>query len=876
MSRLTEWWRRLAAIVRPGRWDREFDAEREAHLQMAADDLERQGLNKDAARRAARLAFGGQDAAIELQRDARGWPLLDTLRRDFLYACRGLRRDAGLAISAILILGIGIGANTAVFSLVRPVLLKPLPFERTSELVWIANAGQGDGLSGQTFQVDAYESMAREAKSFQDWTAYFAFSDFGTNTLVEHGNAERVFITDVAPRFFELLGVRPAVGRLFDAQEYAPNSPRVVLIGHDYWLKRFGGRPEIVGTYVTINDRPRLVAGVLPASFDFASVFAPGTRVDFFAPAILNDMRQWGNTLSVVARLAPGATIERARAELDVLRPLVRSANARVFPFGTSLTPLQERVSGPMRRPLFILWGAVGLVLLIVCANVSNLLLARSTARSKEFAVRLALGASRRRIFQQLALEGVVLASLGAAIGVPLAYGLTQWIKQGTTLAIPLLHHAQVDLATLGITAALSLSTALVFSILPALRLSRVHPQSALVAQSRGTTAGRQHVWVRSSLVVAEVALATVLLIGAGLLGRSLLRLLDADLGFRPTEAIVVTLKIDDSKPNVTLLLADVVRRIAAIPGVTAAGLTDALPLARNRSWNARVPGQVYSVNRRPPDAFVYIVGPGYLPAMGMSLIAGRDFATTDTDGSPRAVIVSQSLARTVYPDQDPIGRPLQVRQGAPSTIVGVVADVRQSSLDEPIAPQMYLPFAQGEGLAPDLIVRSSIDAGALVPSIRRELAAIDPTLLATDVKPLADLVDRSVSPRRFLVSLLGGFSLFALLLSSLGIYGVVSYGVSERVQEIGVRMALGATAGTVQRQVLGGTLRIALLGLAIGLAGAAALSRLIGALLFETSPTDLGTFGWTALTLLAVAMVSGYLPARRASRIAPMRALRT
>jgi predicted permease len=874
VSRPAEWWRRLAALIRARRWDREFDEEREAHLQLAADDLERQGLSREAARRAARVAFGGRDAAAEQQRDARGWPSLDTFRRDFVYACRGLTRDAGLATAAILILAIGIGANTAVFSLVRPILLKPLPFDRAGELVWVRNTGNG-GLSGATFQVATYEALARESKSFSDWTAYFAFSGFGNNTLLEGGSAERVFVGNVTPRFFELLGVQPAAGRLFTADEYLRNARPAVLLDHGYWQRRFGGRREIVGTYLTINDQPRLVAGVLPASFDFPSVFAPGTRVDFFTPAVLDEMRDWGNTLAVIARLAPGATIDSARAELDVIGPALRRADPQLFPYGIRLIALQEHVSGSMRRPLLVLWGAVGLVLLIVCANVSNLLLARSTSRAKEFAVRLALGAGRRRIFQQLVLEGVLLAGLGAALGIPLAFALTEWVKRGSTLAIPLLHHASVDLSTLAATAALSLATAVAFSVLPAVRLSRVNPQSALIDQSRGTTAARRHVWIRSSLVIAEVALATVLLIGAGLLGRSLLQLLDADLGFRPEQSTVLTLRVGDDRPNAPLLLAEAVRRITAVPGVTAAGLTDALPLDRNRSWGVRAPAQTYSINRPPPVAFVYVAGPGYIPAMGMSLVAGRDLRDTDTETAPRVVIVSQSLARILYPGQDPLGRPALIRQGAPHTIVGVVADVRQSQLDEASATQIYISYLQGSGFPQDLVVRSPIDPAALVPSIRRELAALDQTLLVTDVKPVAGLVERSVSPRRFLVSLLGGFSLFALLLSSLGIYGVVSYSVNERRQEIGVRMALGATAGAVRRQVMASTIRIAIAGLILGLAGALAVSRVIGALLYNTSPTDVATFGWASLVLLGVAIIAGYLPARRASRIAPMLALR-
>jgi putative ABC transport system permease protein len=797
---------------------------------------------------------------------------IEQIARDFRYACRSLRRDAGLAAAAIVILAIGICANTAVFSLIRPVLLEPLPFDRPEQLAWISNTGT-TGLSGATFQVDTFEGLRKATSSFTDWASYFAFSDYGNNTLVDHGNAERVAVMETGPNFFQLLGIRPALGRLFTSQEALPNGGQVVLVSHDYWQRRFGARPEVVGSYVTINDQPTLVAGVLPASFDFPSVFAPGTRADLFTPAIFDELRHEGNTLALIARLAPGATIAGANAELDVVRRALGRSNPSLYPFGTRVSSLQDHVSGTMRRPLYVLWGAVALVLLIVCANVSNLLLARSTTRTKEFAVRLALGASRRRIFQQLALEGMVLALLGAAIGVPLAYALTESIKQGVTLAVPLLHRATVDPVALAVTALISLGTALIFSVLPALRLARIDPQAALVDQTRGTTAGRRHTWVRTALVVSEIAMASVLLIGAGLLARSLLHLLDANLGFRPGQASVMTLNVTSDRPDLTTRLTEAARRIRAVPGVTAAGLTDALPLDRNRSWGLAVPGQIYRPGERPLG-FVYIVSPGYLDAMGMSLQAGRNLADTDSADRPPVVVLSQSLARQLYPGQDPVGRPVQIFGGPPHTIVGIVADVRQSRLDVSSAPQMYLPFAQGGGRPSDLVVRSTASIASLVPSVRRELAGLDPTLLVTDVRPVSDLVDRSASPRRLLASLLGGFSLFALLLASLGIYGVVSYDVSQRTQEIGVRMALGATGSDVRRHVLSGTMRIALLGTSIGLVGAFGLSRLIGSLLFDTSPADPVTFGSTAALLLGVAAVAGFLPALRASRIAPMRAI--
>jgi putative ABC transport system permease protein len=873
VSRLRELLHRAIATLTGRRYDREFDDERAAHLALAAADFERRGMSSDAARRAARLAFGGSDMALELHRDARGLPRLENLVKDLSYAIRGLRRDAGLTAAVVLILGLGIGANTAVFSLIRPILLKPLPFERADELVWIANAGTS-GLSGATFQVDTFEGLSRTSRSIRDWTAYFAFYGFGNNTLTGQGNPERVFTVDVGPRFFEVLGIQPEMGRLFTQDELAPNGRRVILISHGYWRRRFGSNPSVVGTYLNINDRPTLVAGVLPASFDFASTFAPGTRVDAFTPAILDDMRPWGNTLAVIGRLAPGATVDRARAELGVAAAALRQAKPELYSFGTRVTPLHQQLSGSMRRPLLILWGAVGLVLLIACANVSSLLLSRSLTRTKEFAVRLALGAGRGRILQQLMLEGLLLAACGAGLGVPIAYALTAQLKASVRLAIPLLHHARVDGVALAVTAGLSVATALAFSVLPATRLARANPQRALVDQQRGTTGDRRHARLRSWLVAGEVAMACMLLIGTGLLGRSLLRLLTSNLGFRPSQAHVMTLKLDDAGPNAGVRLEDALRKVRETPGVVAAGLTDALPLDRNRSWRVTVPGKVYKEGEAP-SPFVYVVGSGYVSAMGMSLTAGRDFRDDDVAGRPRVVIVSQTLARALYPGQDPLGRPVQIRRGDPNTIIGVVADTKQTRLEEGSVPQMYVPYAQGFGLATSLVVRSSIDAGVLVPAIRQALASVSGNLV-TDVRPLDDLVDRSASPRRLLASLIASFSLFALLLSSLGIYGLVAYGVTQRTQEIGVRMALGATAGDVRRNVLGGSLRLAAVGVVLGLLGSFVLSRSMEGMLFETSPTDLSTFLWTAAVMLAVGAAAGYLPAARASRIAPVTALRT
>jgi predicted permease len=799
--------------------------------------------------------------------------MLELLRYDVRLAIRSLRREPAHSLVAVLILAIGIGANTAVFSVVNPLLLKPLPFPAADRLVWIENTG-GAGLSEQTYRVAAYEELARQSRSFDAMSGYFAFFGYMSYTLTGTGVPERLSGVPVAPGFLEILGVAPVLGRGFSRDEFTAGDPGAVLLSDGLWRRRFGADPAIVGRTVTINGAPAVVAGVLPASFDFSSTFTPGIRVDLLVPARLDLIRHWGNTLSIIGRLKPGVSLAQAQAELGAIVPPIEKLQN--YKFGTAVVDLKSRVSGAMRRALVVLWAAVGLVLLIVCANLSNLLLARTAARSKEFAVRMALGASRGRIVSQLLAEGVLLAGCGAVVGIPLAFLLTGMLKSSAALAIPLLHQVHVDGAALAVTAVTAIVSGLAFGAIPALRVAASPPQDALKAQGRGTTDGRQHGRVRSALVVSEVALATVLLVGAGLLLKSFVHILDVDLGFQPTRAIGLRLEAaaqnDDGARR--RRFADVARRVREVPGVEGAGLTDALPLDRNRTWGIAVPGRTYK-NDQSPDAFVYIVGPGYLQAMGIAIRNGRDFNDHDVPGAAATVpiLVNETLARTLYPDQDPVGRSAATGDTA-LTIVGVVADVRQMRVDEGASPQMYLPF-EGDGGPSELIVRSTLPPSTLATSLRSVIHATDASVEVTEVRELTELVDRAVSPRRFLLTLLAGFSGIGLLLASLGIYGVISYGVAQRRQEIGVRMALGATAGRVQSQVMRETLRLVFGGLGAGLLAALALARLIATLLYDTSPVDPVAFGVTALLLVAVAALAGYLPALRASRVEPMAALR-
>jgi predicted permease len=809
--------------------------------------------------------------------------VLDAILRDARYAWRSLRRDPGFALIAVVILALGIGANTAVFSVINPLLLRPMPFPDADRLVWIEPDENEGGMSGATYPVAVFEELRRQTRSFDRLSAYFAFFGYDAFKLTGAGHGERLVGVPVAPGFFELLGVQPALGRLFTRQESAPGGPRAVLLTHALWERRFAGDPSIVGRVLTINNEPVTVVGVLPRDFHFSSVFTPGVRVDLFAPADLEQMRPWGNTLAVVGRLKGDVSLDAARAEIAALMPRLNQTHdwgrrsARIL-------GLKQHVSGHLRQSLLVLWAAVGFVLLIVCANLSNLLLARTAGRSKEIAVRMALGAGRGRVATLVLTEGVLLSLAGAALGIPLAILVTSYLAADATSSLPLLSHVRVDGAALAATTLVAIVTGLAFGAIPALRVASRDLHESLKEQSRGSTDGRRQGWLRSALVVGEVALACILLTGAGLLLRSFVALLDVDLGFRPAHAMALHIdptlddlpKIDQQTADARrqALLAEVTHRVAAVPGVEAAGLTDALPLDRNRNWNISRPGQEYR-HKPSADAFVYIVGPGYVGAMGIPILEGRDFNDHDTGSGAPVGLINQTLARYLYPGRSAIGQLAVSGGNEPFTIVGVVADVRQSSVEEGGTRQMYFPLTQQGSGSLDLVVRSTLPAASLVSGLRATVSALDPTLITSDARPVEDLVERAISPRKFLLTLLGAFSMLALVLACLGIYGVVSYAVSQRGQEIGVRMALGATGRDVRRQVLGSTMRLGAIGVVLGLIGSFAVARAIAALLYGTSPGDPLTFAATAALLVLVVAAGGYVPALRASRIEPMSALR-
>ncbi len=804
---------------------------------------------------------------------------MESLLQDLRYTFRTLRREAGFTTFAILIIGLGIGASSTVFSVLNTLLVRPLPFKHPASLVWIANKTKEENdLSGQTVQVGRLVDLRERNKSFSDIAGYFAFYGVGDSKLTSNGEPERLSTVPVSQNFFPLLGIQPQLGRLFSADECKWNGPRVVLLSHGLWERRFASDPAIVGKPITLDGAPVTVIGVLPASFDFPSVFAPGTHIDLYAPfPLTKETDAWGNTLALVGRLKPGVAIQRAQAEATVLGEQISNEHPRQNWLHPKLTFLSQHVSGRLRPALLTLACAVGVVMLIVCANLSNLLLARTATRQKEMAIRAALGAGRQRLIQQLLTESIALTCCGALLGLVLAFVATRAMAHLTAFNIPLLASVHLDIGALGFILLIAGVTGVVLGMAPALQVAAI-PLNASLGE-RGSSESRRQSWIRGALVVSEIAFACVLLVGAGLLIRSFLRVLDVNLGFRPESA--ASLRIDPSSHYSTqaqrnAYFNEALRRVKEIPGVEAAGLTDVLPLGHNRSWGSPAKGQVYKSADDYPDSFVRIVSDGYIKAMGMTLRKGRDFSERDTPASAQTIIINETLAQKLWPGRDPIGQIIQGDCGNDRQVIGVVGDVRHMALEKGSGSEMYIPIRQCQDYGSvDLVVRSTLPFNVLTSTVQASLRPIAPDLPKGGMHPLTELVDRAVSPRRFIVLLLGGFAAFALVLASLGIYGVISYSVNRQTQEIGIRMALGASTRNVQGRIVMRTLALVTTGMLLGVAASSGLARWLSGLLFGVTYGDPITFLGTAAILLSVALLAGYLPARRASRIDPMIALR-
>jgi putative ABC transport system permease protein len=804
---------------------------------------------------------------------------------DLRYGLRGLRRNPGFTLGVILVLALGIGANTAIFSMVNAALLRPLPYDEASRLMQVWHVPPAKSFPGLTrFSVSPANYLDWKAQS----TSFESMSIYGGRNLTFGGtdHPEVVVAAAVPPEFFTVLRTQPLLGRTFTADEDRPGA-RVILLGYKFWRDHFGSDPNVVGRDITVNSQQYTVAGVMPEKFlmpDFAKVWVPLAWSD-------TDRAVRGNhNYLVIARLKPSVQIEQAKAELAS----ISSRLEQQYPeddkgWGATVIPLREQLVGDVRTALFVLLGAVAFVLLIACANVANLVLAKMLGRRRELAIRTALGASRAALLRHVLAETMLLSVLGGVLGLLLArFGMGLSMK---LLAdhLPPFVNVTLDTKVLAFTLLLSIAAGVLAGLVPSLRFSRVDANEALKQGTRGTSDSGGK--TRNLLVVCEVALSLVLLIGAGLMVRTLWELRNVGPGFDSSNVLTMSVAVPrDRFPSPATqvnFFQETLQRVRALPGVEDAGAIDDLPLGGGGSH------QPFSIEGRPmlpmaeqPEVDVRMISPGYLRAMRVPVIRGRDFADSDAAGRPAVAMISAALARRFWPNEDPLGKHLTLTffPGIPREVVGIVGDVKVDSLNETrpvdtiyVAASQLTP-AVGEAFRSfgmTLTVRTESDPHGAISAVTDAIHQVGPDIPVTDVLSMDDVIAQSTSPQRFNMLLLASFAGLALLLAAVGIYGVLSYSVRRRVREIGIRMALGASQAGILRLVVRDGMKPILIGVAIGLTAAVALSRFVASLVFGIQPTDPLTFTVVALLLVVVGIVANTLPAYRATRVEPVRTLR-
>ncbi len=790
---------------------------------------------------------------------------------DLKFAFRQLLKNPGFTAVAVLTLALGIGANTAIFSVVNTMLLKPLPYEQPGQLVQLFEAPTPGGQNPVSPGV--FFDWREQGTSFDGFAAYNSVELNFTGA----GEPERLNGVRMSANGLHVLRARPVLGRIFAPDEDQAGKEKVIVLTHHLWQRRFGGERDVVGRTVLLNDESYTIIGVLPAGF------LPFESQEFVVPYVAQPYwrnKRDGHWLRVMARLKPGVPIEQGTAELDAvvqrIKPLYPTWKQN---WGVTVTPLQEQLVQGIKPALLVLLGAVGLVLLIACTNVANLLLAKASARQKEMAIRAALGASRVRIVQQLLTESVLLSLLGAGLGLLFAFWSVSGLRQVLgSMNAARAHEVTLDAGVLGLALVVSVMTGLAFGLAPALQASRPNLNHALKDAARGSATGGNR--LRSSLIVGEVALALMLLVGAGLLLHSFSRLLNVSPGFNPQRALTMQLSLSDQKypdnPRRVAFYNRVAERVAALPGVEAAGLSQSLPLLGGApDMFFRISGRA---NHREPGylaLFDYCTA-DYFRAMEIPLLRGRVFTEHEVATAARVAIINAAAAREFFPDEDPLGR--QIGQNTNMwEIVGIVGDVRMRGLTRPLKPMLYRPQVPDDAWhSATLVVRTHSSPLALAESVRRVIQEIDPAQPVTNVRTLDDVVDASVAERRLTVVLLGSFAAVALLLAAIGLYGVIAYVVTQRTREFGIRFALGARRRDVLQLVLSQGMKLVVIGLALGVVGAFSLTHLLTKLLYEIKPSDPLTFVGVSAVLLVVALFASWLPARRAAKVDPMEALRT
>jgi putative ABC transport system permease protein len=800
---------------------------------------------------------------------------MKTLWLDARYGLRMLMKKPGFTLTAVITLALGIGATSVIFSFANGVLLRPLPYQDSERLAMIYETAPKRGLASLGISPLNFLDWREQNRVFTGVAAYHSDS----YSVSEGGDPEQLSGANTSHNAFEILGVAPILGRTFTAEEDRPGNDMVVILGHGLWKRRFGAKPEIIGRKITLNNRQRTVIGVMPPGFKFPEV------ADLWVPLAI-DTKSWSrhsHGWDAIARLKPGMTLEQAQSDMtEVARRLEEQYPVTNEGMGVTLVPLREDLAGDYRKALLILMGVVGLVLLIACVNVANLLLARASSRVKEVAIRTALGAGRWRVFRQLLTESVLLGLMGGALGCGLAAWGLDLMLAVIPIDLPFWMRFDLDGRVLGFTAGLTLLTSLIFGAAPALQASKVDLNKALKDGARGASGAGRHQMLRT-LVVAEVALSLILLIGAGLMMRSFMRLQGVNPGLNPEN--LLTLRVDlpeakyDTPEKTQAFFKELLERVGALPGVQAAGATWRLPLAGGgRRTSLAVEGfPVLSVGEAPKINYC-VSAPNYFRAMGIPILTGRDFTNADSRDSMKVTIIDERVAREYWPNESPLGK--RVRFGAPEddspwhTIVGVVGVVKHESLNLTERKTVYLPHAQDSMGDMTLTVRAA-NPEKLAPAIRGQVKAMDRDQPITNMRTMTEVISRSVWRPRLYTILFGVFAAVAVALASIGVYGVMACSVSERTREIGVRVALGAQRRDVLKLVVAQGMKLALIGTGIGLVASLALTRLMQSLLFEVSVTDPLTFAGLAALLSMVALLACYIPARRATKVDPMIALR-
>jgi putative ABC transport system permease protein len=803
---------------------------------------------------------------------------MQTLWQDLRFGARILLKNPGFTLIAIFTLALGIGANTAIFSVVNSVLLRPLAYRNSDRLmtIWEDHRARNGPVNEWT-SPPGFEDWRDQAKSFDHVAAFQNWQP----TLTGQGEPERLVGAQVSHDTFAMLGVAPALGRSFRPEEDQRGAESVVIISHELWRKSFGADPSLVGRRISLNGESRVVIGVMPAGFKFPII----AGVDIWRPiqpALNSGCRRGCITIRVMARIKPDATEAQARAELNAIAARIEQqfpdTNTKV---GVTLVPLQDFLVGPVKTQMLALLVAVGFVLLIACANVANLLLARSAVREKEIAIRASLGAGQWRIARQLLSESLLLAVIGGAAGLLLSYSLVYLLVSFSPPGTPRIDEVGIDLRALSYTMAITVLTGLLFGAAPVWQLFKTDLNQSLRDSGKGAQGARSGRRALSTLVVAETALALMLLVGAGLVIRSFIQLRRVDPGFDPRNVLtaVVTLPqaVYPGRDQIAPFYAQLLERVRTLPGVQSAAVVSSLPLAGFDSDTGFViEGRPAPLPNQRPVAWISFASPDYFRTMGMRITAGREFTERDNENAPKVVIISEAAARRHFPNEDPIGK--RIGNGRPDgwrEIVGVTADVKHFGLNQDARVSMFFPDRQLSGRQMFIVARTAASPLSLSPALRSAVAAMDKDLAVSNIIPMEEITAQSIGQERFTLLLLGLFSALALLLATAGIYGVMSYAVAQQSHEIGIRVAIGAQTRDVLKMVIKQGMVLVLAGVGIGLASALALTRFIRGLLFGVSATDSLTFVGVAALLALVALVACYVPARRASKVDPMVALR-